>query len=274
MLDNQKLRGMREAVVAIGYHVPNENPQWLGTGFLVEDGSGLITCAHVVGVGRGPYFGSIRQKIKIKNKEGELLCWLFKYIAPNIHMIKFPIVSVTIFNKLDINSSYFGEIPDVAYLKINNSPWTEQFSSEPLPVLEISREITRNIGTEVIVIGYPSTTLLLYSQPPLKFNCLEPLTQFCRLSGVLPFENCPLPHFLAFDTIFAKGSSGSPICSAESGQVIAMVSELHPFRSPTINNDGDLIGYTDVPSSIGFGVPSNFFYGMAKSGEGNERFEI
>jgi hypothetical protein len=273
-MNYKRLIGLRNSVVAIGYYVPDENPKWLGTGFIVGDGTFVITCAHVVGEGRGEHF-SVRHKfVDIKGKKCELSCWVFVNLKEGIQFIRFPIEDIEIYHNMELGASYFGELPDVAHLKIDISNWKQNEYLGNIPTLKVHNHILRNIGTEVVVIGYPSTALLLYSNPPQKFNCLQPMMQFCKLAGVLPTDQFPLPHFLAFDTIFARGSSGSPICELETGNVIAMVAELHPFRQPTINYDGDPIGFTDVPSAIGLGVPSNFFYEMSISNklEGKYKF--
>jgi S1-C subfamily serine protease len=269
-----KIIANKLAVAAVGYYVPKKNPIWLGTGFVVGDGSAVMTCAHVVGDFDGINFKPYPRFKEIDGVKSELSCWLFRYKAPTFHNIRMPIVNMAIIDKLEIKASYFGKMPDVAYLKIDNSQWRQKFNDDPVPILQVESSIERRVGRTVAVLGYPSTNLLLTADLPKSFFCLEPLVQIGHIAGILPFAEFPLPHFIAIDTVIAKGSSGSPICDVESGKVIGMASNLLPFLLPNMDLQGVQTGYTSVPAAIGFGVPSNFFHGISLSDDGVGKFKF
>lgn len=264
------IRRLKEAVVVIGYYIPYQRPEFLGTGFLVGLGDRALTCAHVVeaknNVPDKPFRPLPQTKI-VNGKKAELSCWSFAEKDNHHYIIKCPIENIAIYTDLHVEAYYLGGSPDVAYLVLDVSHRNDLLGHVESPALHVSHEVLRTVGTDVIMIGYPSTNLLMTDGQSGKPKCMEPLAQFTRLSGVLPFSRAQLPQFLAFDTLFAPGSSGSPIIDIESGKVIAMAAQFHPFKLDTISP-------TYAPSSIGFGIPSNLFHKLSLSRTGEGRFDF
>lgn len=273
MIDIEKLK---EAVVAIGYYIPKEPPKFHGTGFLVGEGDRALTCAHVV----IPFahiedksFKSFPPKKKINGKIAELSCWLFRTKDNKRHIIRFPVKNVATYLDKKLEGLFFNEYIDVAYLELDVNQWIDGFGDDKIPSLMVSGIVDKSVGLEVMMIGFPSPDALFIDDKRPEPKCWEPMTQFAKLAGILPFKDAPTPEFLAFDTVFAKGSSGSPIIALSNSRVLAIAARLHPFRLP-IYLDGKYVAETLVPSSLGFGVPSNFFYELSKSRTGVGKFKI
>lgn len=265
-----------EAVLLIGYYIPKEQPKLFGTGFLIGKGDRALTCAHVVIPAENMKNNipkSLPLRKQINGKSAELSCWAFRSKDNDHHLMRFRINNIVVMMEHHIESFYLGEFPDVAYLELDISQWVDRFGDEEMVVLQVSDYILRSIGAEVIMVGYPSPDILMLNHNSNKTKCMEPMTQFMRISGVLPFSRAQLPEFLAFDKVFAGGSSGSPIIEVSTGNVIAIASQLLPFYFPTKISETDEIPIY-VPSSIGFGVPSNFFYELSLSKTGIGKFSF
>lgn len=265
MIDYKRIK---EAVVLIGYYVPNGTPVFHGTGFLVGKGDRALTCAHVVMQSSEKPVSSLRSfpiKKEIDGETAELCCWAFRIRKDAWHILRYPIKEITAMLDVHIESFYIGDFPDVAFLHLDNSQWHANFPSDEPPVLEVSRTLLRTLGSHVAIVGYPSPDLLMLDRKTQRPRCGQPIVQFAHLAGILPFLEAEMPEFLAFDTVFAKGSSGSPIIDSATGDVVAIAAELLPFHF-----------YEDVyaPSSIGFGVPSNYFYEMSSSRVGIGKFNF
>jgi hypothetical protein len=262
------LKQIRDAVVLIGYYAPFDKPIFLGTGFLVGNGDRAMTCAHVVittdeNSSQDPC--SFPLMMAINGKYRQLSCWAIRFRENVLHFIHLPIMEIVALIDINIESFYLGSYPDVAYLHLDLTEWYEKFPHEKPPTLEVSDQVLRTLGAEVAIIGYPSPEKLMFDSKTDKIRCTQPLTQFARLAGILPNLEARMPEFLVFDTLFAKGSSGSPIIDLSTGKVVAITAQLLPFY---------FYEGVYVPSSFGFGVASNFFYEMSKSKDGKGIFNF
>jgi len=266
----------KKSVLVIGYYVPNESPQFLGTGFLVGEGDRALTCAHVVldseSKDEKPPVAIPREKI-INGKTAELSCWTFNNDEKHFDIVRFKILEIATYMDPQFKSYYVGGSPDVAYLILEMTVWSKTVGNVMPPSLKVSNNILRDVGSEVAIIGYPSTDILMVVDKSGKPKCVDPIVQFARLAGALPFIAAPIIQYLAFDLVVAKGCSGSPVVNLATGEVVAIIAELHPFYLPTSIGD-KIIARTMVPSGISFGVPSNFFLGLSLSRDGLGEFNF
>jgi len=272
----ENIEKLKESVVAIGYYIPKEAPEFHGTGFLVGEGDRAITCAHVVIPGdniANKTFRSYPIKKVVGDKQAEFSCWSFRTKNNKRHIIRYPIRNIATYVNQKMEGLFFDEFIDVAYIELSIEKWRENFGDEKIPSIEVSKEIERNIGLDIVMIGFPSPSVLFIDKNRPEPKCWEPMSQFARLAGALPFRDAHKPEYLAIDTIFAKGSSGSPIINISNSKVIAMAAQLHPFRLPILIDD-KMVAQTYVPSSLGFAVPSNFFYELSISRSGVGRFNF
>ncbi len=267
---------LKEAVIAIGYYIPKEPPQFHGTGFLVGEGDRALTCAHVVIPAENienKSFKSAPLKKTINGKVAELSCWSYRTKGKERHIVKYPIKNIATYIDHKIEGLFLSEFIDVAYLELDIEQWCEKFGDDRVPSLAVSKEVEINVGLEVVMVGFPSPNILFIDEKRPEPKCMEPMSQFAKLAGVLPFRDASTPEYLAFDTVFAKGSSGSPIIDMSNSKVLAIAARLHPFHLP-IFIEGKIVAETLVPSSLGFGVPSNFFYEFSLSRTGEGRFNF
>jgi len=273
------IEALRLASVVIGYYIPNRAPEFIGSGFFVGEGQSVITCAHVVTFQRNGDIYRIPLSKDIDSINAELCCWAFYEVDDRHVIIKLPIKEVATYTDPYLSDYFINSSPDVAWLKLDMTHWNDKIGDKSPTVLKVSESVVKEIGREVAIIGYPSPAELLVSDSSGKPKCMEAIVQFARLAGVLPFKKNQLTNLLAFDCLIAKGSSGSPIIDLQSGNVVAMAAQLHPFYLPSFVIKGrdpsmDFERLTLVPSGIGFGVPSNIFYELSISEDGIGKFDF
>jgi hypothetical protein len=269
---------IKEATVIFGYYLKGRAPIFLGSGFLIGNGDRALTCAHVIVKEETDTISNPKvwtKYIQVNGQQAEMSCWSFVSIekSPKPLMLRYPVTRIALY-KDKIDEHYFnGNRPDVAYLELDINQHLTIFPAKKPTSLSVSNKIVRTIGTEVAIIGYPSPSLLMVRSDKGEPKCLGPLVQFARLAGILPHIDVDIPEFLAFDALVAKGSSGSPIIELETGKVIAIAAQLHPFAFFETKNDTETT-YNVIPSGIGFGLPSNYYYQMSLSETGEGKFNF
>jgi hypothetical protein len=266
---------IKQSAILIGYYIPNEPPRFHGSGFIIGKGDKALTCAHVVMPPESFTKGipnTYKKHMQINGKQAEFSCWAYRTMGREHHIIRLPIKAIALMTNYHIESYYVGGMPDIAYLELDTSQYHSKFEEESLPALTVSKKIMRNVGDVAAIVGYPSPNSLMLDPKTNQPRCMEALVQFTQLAGVLPFSKIPMPALLAFDTIIAKGSSGSPIIDLDTRQVVAIAAQLLPFDMPTFTDHG--VYQTPVPAAIGFGIPSNFFYEISISGSGEGKFSF
>lgn len=272
-MNEQTIKSVKAATIAIGYTDGSGVPLWLGTGFLLGNGEGAVTCNHVV-EGR-------KRFIEIDGKKLDLRCFLFWVEKGGFRVFQLPITAILATELMEIKSTFYGGLkPDVAYLKLDFEHWKQIYSDQPLPKLEIESSYCGNVGEDIIVAGFPSPHLLI-AQSTGTPNAIEPLVQFGKVAGVLPAAVFPQPHSYALDMIAAPGSSGSPVVRLLDGKVIGIVSEMLPgfwkkeVKESTTHKTEETkqLAYP-IPTGITYAVPSPYFAHFTKGTGDGEKFDI
>jgi hypothetical protein len=89
-----------------------------------------------------------------------------------------------------------------------------------LEATEPSSKLT--INDELAMCGYPGKWQSMHVDDRYFGTRLQPVTQFGRIAGLMPLNECSKPYGIITDIIGTGGSSGSPIVSAGDGHVVAI----------------------------------------------------
>jgi S1-C subfamily serine protease len=109
-------------------------------------------------------------------------------------------------------------------------------------------------GDEVVYIGYPLATEML----TMGFG-ITMTTNKCIISSIKRRMTDGSLHLFLVDTHTNNGSSGSPVFSTETGQVVGIVSGKISSRVPAPN--GQLL---DIPANIGICRPAKYIDNILK----------
>ncbi len=227
----------RNAIVLIDLQKPGEGTQKQisirGTGFIVFDDGKFITNAHVyksVQENEMQYLGvSVPGKTDDKNLT---------------HYDRFPVKLL----KID-------EENDVVLMQIaSDNPSTGSGQRKFETIGKVGNSEAVKEGDEVVYIGYPLATEMLnmgFGITMTTNNCLISSIKRRGVDGSL--------HFFLVDTHTNNGSSGSPVFSVDSGEVIGIVSGKISSRIPGPN--GQVL---DIPANIGICRPAKYIENLLK----------
>lgn len=196
-----------------------------GTGFMVSSDGRFVTNAHVykqIPPGELPFLG-----VSVPGETDE---------KKSTHYERFPI------KLLEID-----EENDFALMQIISDKKFEAVS-------EMGNSEAVKEGDEVIYIGYPLATELL----SMGFG-ITITTNKCIISSIKRRGVDGSLHFFLVDTHTNNGSSGSPVFSVDTGEIIGVVSGKISARVPT--QDGKMI---DVPANIGICRPIQYAVNLIK----------
>lgn len=212
----------RKSIVLVDVQIPGEGNQKKigirGTGFIISSDGKFVTNAHVYKM----------------IPETEL-----QYIGASVPGETNN--NVTHYNRYPIKLLELNEENDIALMQIVSEKKFE--TSIKLGESESVKE-----GDEIAYIGYPLATELLsmgFGITMTTNNCIISSVKRKSLDGSL--------HFFLVDTHTNNGSSGSPVFSVDTGEVIGIVSGKISSRIPT--PDGKII---DIPANIGICRPIQY----------------
>ncbi len=220
---------IKPSIVAIGTYMPRRNPRavFMATGFVIGDGSFIITNAH-----------AIPETLDIEHLEK---------IAIFYH--KDNIDKVVIATELAVDKDH-----DLALLKIND---------ERLPALTLGSATSVREGQLYAFTGFPIGMVLGLSPVthrgiisaitpnviPMVSAAQIKQTQFKRLQD--PY------NVFQLDATAYPGNSGSPLYHPESGQVIGVINKVFVQESKE--------NILAKPSGISYAIPINYVENMLKA---------
>ena len=205
---DSQIATIENSVVQIGIEFPTKDDKPVravtsGTGFVVGDGSTLVTAAHV--------FWSARNTIN-KRRGGTLVAMKNSRTSGMFSVRIKPI--------------HIDDIHDVVILRFNPAPKNEKAFSETLEQFNIkSLELAERepqMGEEVFFIGYFGQDRF----PTLSRGVVSGFATIKTASGSSVEE-------IIFDIPANKGQSGSPLVLKETGKVIGVVGTTIPITLVT-----------------------------------------
>ena len=221
----------RKAVVLIDLQKPLENGQKQisirGTGFIISEEGKFVTNAHVY------------KQIP----EAEL-----QYIGVSVPGQTDEKKNLTHYNRYKTKLLKLDEENDLALMQIEGEG--AKFST----VNKIGNAEKVVEGDEVAYIGYPLATEMLN----MGFG-ITMTTNHCMISSIKRRGSDGSLHFFLVDTHTNNGSSGSPVFSTQTGEVIGIVSGKISSKIPAQN--GQLM---DIPANIGICRPANYIENLFK----------
>lgn len=222
-IDEVIVRRIKFSTVAIGIRNYSKNSvNIIGSGFFYDTRGYLFSAGHVLRTTK-----KIQKDYEAKNQKSEIVA-----INNNIQDgNKFAVEA----DKIEINDILLPVIPtivedptapvipDLGIAKI-------QKGRDKYPFLKIRKESpienAIEIGKEVVLCGYPageqSLSLRVTKDIGLRFS---PVMQFGHIAALLPSDDS-LPYGIQTDILSTGGSSGSPIVSLETGEVMAIAQKI------------------------------------------------
>ena len=229
MTIQQIIEKNKGAIVLVDVQIPAEGNQKKisirGTGFIISEDGKFITNAHVY------------KQIP----ENEL-----KYIGVSVPG-KTDDKNLTHYDRYEIKLLKIDEENDVALMQIMAE---KKFSHvEKIGDSEKVRE-----GDEMVYIGYPLATEMLN----MGFG-ITMTVNGCIISSIKRKMVDGSLNFFLIDTHTNNGSSGSPIFSVDTGEVVGIVSGKISSKVPAQN--GQML---DIPANIGICRPAKYINDLMK----------
>jgi len=183
-------------------------PDIFGTGFLVDDCGTVVTNRHVV--------EAFEQQPRHPQTNESPVAAMMLFVNDDkrgCHMSAVEIKGSTTLGEFNSSETWFGQaVPDIGFvqLKIRETPFL-QLATE---------DYYLQIGMDISTIGYPmgSNPLTVLG----KLNQISPFIRSGIVSSIFPFPT-PKPHGFTIDIMQQGGSSGSPIFSNMTAQVVGMM---------------------------------------------------
>ena len=235
-------RRLKPSVVAIAAKVSSnpEFPDIIGTGFIARPEGTVVTNQHVIeALSRLP-----RVKGMLADEWPAFVIYFHWVPGSGMAPLLLQIAGVTRAKREGPvkGVSYGPEIPDVGFIQVK---------MRGLPALTIEKEVNPNEGDEIRIAGFPMGTDTL--RAPGWVHQLTPILQSGIISAVLPFP-CDNPHAVVLDVMTQGGSSGSPVISPNTGNVIGL--EYAGIIEPkTISGKAGVLGYENN-TSLTLAIPS------------------
>ncbi len=217
----------KQSVVAVGTYYFNDVPkiQYLGTGFAVGSGMQIVTCFHVV-------------EGLIKNKKLHYLRIFHKNLPEKGIEAKI------------IKKDRFHDLAVLVH------------KGHAVPALEIGDSSKVREGYEVFFTGYPLGFVLGLNPTTHRgiISCISPITRpgpSARIINGDIIRHLAKPYkIFQIDATAYPGNSGSPLCRADSGEVIGVINKVfvNGKKEYALTN----------PSGITYAVPSAFIMALEK----------
>lgn len=220
----------QNSIVLIDVQIPGEGTQRKisvrGTGFIISPDGKFVTCGHVykqIPENEKQYLGvSVMGKTDEKN--------ILHYDRFGVRLLK------------------IDEENDFALMQIVS----DKNDFKVIDKIGDSEKVKE--GDEVLFIGYPLATEFL----SMGFG-ITMTTNQCIISSIKRRGIDGSLHFFLIDTHTNNGSSGSPVFSKNTGEVIGIVSGKISARIPT--PDGKIL---DIPANIGICRPAKYIENLLK----------
>ena len=219
----------KNSIILIDIFIPDEKEpkkgkiSIRGTGFIVSPDGKFITCAHLykqIPKNELSYLGA-----RVSGRTDEK--------------------GVTHYDRYKIKLLEMDEKNDIALMQIISEDENRNFT----PIKKFGDAESVEEGDEVVFMGYPLATELL----AMKFG-ITMSTNHCIISSVKRRGIDGSLHFFMIDTHTNNGSSGSPVFSKETGDLIGVVSGRISMKiqSP----EKKVLG--DIPSNMGICRPIKY----------------
>ncbi|MBF9002135.1 MULTISPECIES: S1 family peptidase [Vibrio] len=222
------IQAIRPSIVGIGTYsrLSDQHSRYLGTGFVIKDGSYVATNAHVI------------PEVLNEEAKEQIAVYVGRGAHPKIRFAD--VVAID-------------QIYDIAILKI---------PGEPLKPLTLSAHQVRE-GEQIAFTGYPIGAVLgLYPVTHRGIvSCITPVVTPARTSRELTVNQIKrLRHpYMVYqlDATAYPGNSGSPVYEVDTGNVVAIVNKvLVKTTKEAILSD---------PSAITYAIPIKHLIALARN---------
>jgi len=259
--------GIKPAVVGMGMLTDERNPLSVlivGTGFIIDPAGWIMTNRHVAEVfmverdGKKGIRNALARAVLFVDATGREIHTTGKIAKSGFIAAPFPIIEVNMAPHSRENDLHYETVPDLAVCRISIEK-LDRVGLKELPFISLGDSSKVREGDEVGTCGFPLGLTLANDGRMRQFT---PIVQKGVIAAVLPWTGIPNPHAFQLDININGGSSGSPLFTAESGDIIGVV-----FAAPVatgmvtipVGNEQRPIATVALPTGFGYAVPSRRF---------------
>ena len=193
----EKIKEVRQSIVAIGFNPSPTQITILGSGFI--SGGRIITCAHLLNNLNSEQIGSLKANVFLETVGDSLE--------------KYQWIPITLFKKEDRD--------DLAVFEFQQTP-------KDLKNLAIGNSENIEVGQDVYFIGFPYAAQLINDGFGITLVANKGMVSNIKRDGA---DANKKRNWFIIDAISNPGNSGCPVLNAETNEVIGVMSIS--FRTPS-----------------------------------------
>jgi len=200
-----KIKKIKNSIVAIGFHPNPQQITIVGSGFCVSDDGKILTAAHLYNTLDKSQRNNLKANVMVEQLDQDLE--------------RYKWISINLVAKDDKN--------DVAIFQL------EEYQNTLLKKVELGDSEKAEIGQEVYFIGFPYAAQLINEGFGITLVVNKGIISNIKRDGVDP--NHPR-NWLIVDAISNPGNSGCPLIDIESNKVIGVMTIAFRIKSQTQPN--------------------------------------
>lgn len=204
---NEKIKEVRQAVVAIGFSPAPNQMTILGSGFIVDRTGRIVSCAHLL------------NNLNDDQKKG---------LMANV-MVAQPGKDLEAYKWIPIKEISKDVKDDLAVFQLQEVPFDSAQGKSDIKFLEMGDSENVEVGQETYFIGFPYAAQLINDGFGVTLVVNKGIVSNIKRDGTDPEKK---RNWLIIDAISNPGNSGCPVIDVDSNKVIGVMSIS--FRTPSM----------------------------------------
>jgi len=272
MAFSEIVKKIKPAVVGLGMLADERDPLSvviMGTGFVVHRDGWIMTNRHVAELfmaKRGDVVGirnARARAVLFVDSTGRNIAKTGSVAKAGVGVVPFPIIEIAMAPEPQDDDLHYETVPDLAVCRISIEK-LDTLGLKELPVLPLGDSSKVREGDEVGICGFP---LGLTITSDGRLRQMTAIVQRGIVAAVLPWTGIPNPHAFQLDISVNPGSSGSPMFTADTGELVGIV-----FAAPMntghvalpVGGGQENIATIALPTGFGYAIPSNRYQNKPK----------
>lgn len=187
-----KIKEVRNSIVAIGFHLNPQQITIVGTGFCISDNGGILTVAHLYNQLNEEQRKNLKAFVMVERKQADLE--------------KYQWMPIKLVSKSDSD--------DVALFQL------DEYKNTLLRKLELGDSEQIEVGQDAYFIGFPYAAQLINDGFGVTLVVNKTIVSNVKRDGVNPDHK---RNWLILDAISNPGNSGCPLIDLETNKIIGVM---------------------------------------------------